>query len=426
MQADIAALLQTRDFRRLFSGQLVSGFGDWLATFGFISVVYALSGMASAVALVLVLRLVPPMFAGPVGGLIADRWPRRQTMIAADLLRAAIISLAPFANLWQIYIIAVTHECVSLAFLPARDAAMPDIVPGNALVLANGLMLATGYASLPVAGAAFGALHDVAGRYPGALPLSARVNAVPETLAFFADALTFVVSSWFIFRLKYRVSARHLRAHRRFGVWTDMVRSFQVVWQNPRIRKLAYGITVAMFGGGVLFAVGIGYVRQTLHGSSALFGWLTSLWGVGMTAGLLGMRILVRRRGRMYAFIAMVLATGGMLIGMALVPVTIVALAIAVPFGAAFASALALATTMAQEFAGEEHRGFVMGGLQSLYNVGLGIGALSIGTLASRASHVVLFGLTLDGNQFGMLLSGCVIAAAALLMLAVGRRAAVS
>ena len=50
-----------------------------------------------------------------------------------------------------------------------------------------------------------------------------------------------------------------------------------------------------MFGGGVLFAVGIAYIHQTLHGSDADFGFLAALWGAGMGLGLATVRLLVKR-----------------------------------------------------------------------------------------------------------------------------------
>src|SRR5438128_738635 len=65
-------------FRRLLIGQAVSSLGDWVATLAFIVAAFALTnGNQTAVAVVLVLRLVPPIFAAPVGGVVADRAYRR-------------------------------------------------------------------------------------------------------------------------------------------------------------------------------------------------------------------------------------------------------------------------------------------------------------------------------------------------------------
>jgi len=116
----------SKGFRRLLIGQAVSSLGDWVATFAFIVGAYALSHQnQTAVAVVLVLRLVPPMFAAPVGGVVADRLPRRTIMVTCDLSRAALIALVPFVGLTLLYVIAFVHESISLFFLPARDASVP-------------------------------------------------------------------------------------------------------------------------------------------------------------------------------------------------------------------------------------------------------------------------------------------------------------
>src|SRR5947208_13517857 len=127
-------------FRRLLIGQAVSSLGDWVATLAFIVAAFALThGNQTAVAVVLVLRLVPPIFAAPVGGVVADRLHRRTIMVTCDLSRAALIALVPFVNLVSLYVIAFVHESISLFFLPARDASVPLLAPRRVLPEANGL-----------------------------------------------------------------------------------------------------------------------------------------------------------------------------------------------------------------------------------------------------------------------------------------------
>ncbi len=399
-------LYRTSNFRKLFSGQLISGLGDWLATFAFIALVYSLTGQATSVAFILILRLVPPMFAAPIGGVLADRLPRKTIMITTDLLRAGIIMLVPFANLWFVYTIAFVHEFISLFFVPARDASIPQFVPKDTLETANGLILASSYGMLPIAGAIFGLLRGASGLYPHFLPFAHRIDTSPQTLAFFADALTFIVSASLIASMHFHANKEHMAVHRNLSFREDFMKGMKAIWDNKTIRGLAYGITAAMFGGGVLFAVGIGYVNKTLHASSTTFGWLISLWGAGMGIGLLIVRQLVHRKGRAYIFSAAIAVLGGIIISMALIPVMVIAFALAVPFGAAFALALTLAMTMAQEAAEEHNRGTVMGGIESLFSIGLGLGAISIGALATSINHVPFVGYDLDGNQFGMLIAG--------------------
>src|ERR671936_1547392 len=95
-QGGVRGLFGIRGFRRLFAGQAVSGLGDWVATLAFIALAYDITQNQTAVAVVLILRLVPPIFAAPVGGILADRLDRRLVMVSCDLLRAGLIVLVPF------------------------------------------------------------------------------------------------------------------------------------------------------------------------------------------------------------------------------------------------------------------------------------------------------------------------------------------
>src|SRR2546430_16707645 len=89
--------LRSKGFRRLFIGQAVSSLGDWVATLAFIAAAFTLThGNQTAVAVVLVLRLVPPIFAAPGGGVVADRGYRRTVIVTCDLTRGPLIALVPF------------------------------------------------------------------------------------------------------------------------------------------------------------------------------------------------------------------------------------------------------------------------------------------------------------------------------------------
>src|SRR5262245_66634372 len=92
--APAGSLLSARGFQRLLIGQSVSSLGDWVATLAFIAAAFALTnGDQAAVAVVLVLRLVPPIFAAPLGGVVADRRSPPTVLVAADLVRAGLLPL---------------------------------------------------------------------------------------------------------------------------------------------------------------------------------------------------------------------------------------------------------------------------------------------------------------------------------------------
>jgi dTMP kinase len=312
-------------------------------------------------------------------------------MVASDLVRAALILLVPFVGIAGLYVLAFVHECVSLFFLPSRDASVPGLVPARKLEQANGLMLAASYGSIPVAAAVFSVLRVA----PAQLPVPAWFKSHPTALAFVFDSATFLFSAAMNAGLPLGRGARRGE----LPLFRDLLEGVRYIAGHRALRALSYGLVVSMFGGGVLFAVGIGYVHQTLGGSDAAFGWLAALWGVGMALGLGAVRLLPGD-GRQREFLAAVVVCGLVLGLMALAPVLWMAFVAAVVFGAAFSVAIVLALTMAQEQADNRVRGRVMGGVQMLFRVGLGLGALGIGWLAHAAGEL---SLAVDGNQVGLL-----------------------
>src|SRR5712675_1609895 len=62
-----------RNFRRLWTAQIVSEIGDWFYTLSIYSLLLQFTGRASAVALALVLQVLPQTFIGPTAGVVNDR-----------------------------------------------------------------------------------------------------------------------------------------------------------------------------------------------------------------------------------------------------------------------------------------------------------------------------------------------------------------
>ncbi|HEX9376600.1 MAG TPA: MFS transporter [Actinomycetota bacterium] len=403
-QGGVRGLFAVRGFRRLFAGQAVSGLGDWVATLAFIALAFDLTRNQTAVAVVLILRLVPPIFAAPVGGILADRLDRRLVMVTCDLVRAALIVLVPFLGIAGLYAIAFVHECISLVFLPARDASVPVLVEDREqLPLANGFILASSFGSIPLAAGAFGGLRLAASHIPSWVPFGHELRTHPTSTAFFFDAATFLFSAWMVVRIS---SIPRTGSAAGEPVFKGLSEAYRYLLRTPILRSLAAGLVVSMFGGGVLFAIGIAYIKTTLHGTDVDFGWLAALWGAGMGIGLGLVRLLVRERGEPWVFLAAVTACGGILITMALLPFLWLAFGISVAFGASFSVAIMVALSMAQRVTEDRIRGRVMGGVQMLFRLGLGIGALGMGAIAYWIGRVHFIWITLDGNQVGLLAGG--------------------
>ena len=125
------ALFAIMDFRVLLFGQSISVLGDW---FGIIAVI-ALAGFRWQVTpfemSMVVFSLAAPMFfAGPLGGVVADRVDRGKMMSVVCILRACIIFLiAGTSNFTSLILLLVLLGSLDASFLPAKNAKIKEIPP---------------------------------------------------------------------------------------------------------------------------------------------------------------------------------------------------------------------------------------------------------------------------------------------------------
>jgi predicted MFS family arabinose efflux permease len=275
-------LLRRGGFRTLLIGQAISALGDWMGTFAFMALVYRQSGSATAVGGILALRLVPAALGGPLAARAASRWDRRRTMVAMDLMRAAMIGLVPLIRgLWWVYLWAFLIEVGSLVFLPARDASIPDLVDEEELPVANGLILGSSYGTIPLGAAVFALIaalpgSDIAGR--------------SLALVFWLDALSFLVSAAMINRLTMLAHGVGRRSDQSIDVHDQAKVRFRDAFHIPLVRAVLPATIAVAVGLGALFSLGIDFVRKVLHASDAQFGVLVALFGVGAAGGLLLLR----------------------------------------------------------------------------------------------------------------------------------------
>jgi MFS family permease len=187
-----AGVLTDRDFRLLFIGQSLSAFGDTAATIAVAFAVFAIGGSASALGLALAARYVPLAGFLLVGGVVADRFPRRRLMLASDTVRAltqgvlAVLLLTDAAHLWQIVVLQAVYGTAEAFFTPSVAGLVPELVDRSRLQEANSLLRTTFSLSL-VLGPALGGLLVV--------------RTGPEG-AIVADAATFAVSAMLLAHLR--------------------------------------------------------------------------------------------------------------------------------------------------------------------------------------------------------------------------------
>lgn len=144
------AVLSVAAFRRLFIGQAISQMGDAMYYLVFLFMADKVSESTMAVGTVAALQALPFLILGPIAGVAADRMDRRTIMVASDLATTGILfAFALYVVIVgtpSIYMIATAGfmlSCVSAFFMPARQAAIPALVPRSQIMQANALVAAT-------------------------------------------------------------------------------------------------------------------------------------------------------------------------------------------------------------------------------------------------------------------------------------------
>lgn len=174
-------VLADPQFFALWAAQLLSVLGDQVARVALAVLVFTETASAGLTALTYALTFLPDLVAGPLLSGIADRAPRRATMVVSDLLRAGVLALmaVPGMPFWALCLLVVAGQLIAAPFAAARAAILPHVLTGERYVVASAVS-GTTYQSGQVLGFALGG------------PLVALVG-VPTALL--ADAATFVISA---------------------------------------------------------------------------------------------------------------------------------------------------------------------------------------------------------------------------------------
>lgn len=285
-----AALLRRRDFRRTYLAVVVSDLGD---AFQYIALMwFALeAGGPLGVIAVRLADSVPALLFGFHGGAVADRFDRKRTMVAADLLRVAVlvpIAIAGLAGELPLAALVAAAFVLTAAhsyWAPAYGALLPALVDRHNVQQANGLVRATGD-GLVVLGWALAAL------LLAVLPLS----------AFFAlNAVSFALSAALLAGVRAHRSA-HPPERPRIREGFAALRPF------PMLVAVVAVLAVAVTISSGTWIVGVPQlVRSELGRGAAAFSLVAAGYALGsITAGVALTRVAVARKteGSILAWVA--------------------------------------------------------------------------------------------------------------------------
>src|SRR5262249_51136640 len=129
-------------FGYLFLATAGSSFGTYLAAVALTLQVYDETSSGVWVAALLIADFVPIVVIGLVLGPLVDRLSRRWLMIVSGLVRFGVFAALPFVNgAESLVVLAAVSGIATGFFLPAANAAIPNLVSEEELVNANSLVV---------------------------------------------------------------------------------------------------------------------------------------------------------------------------------------------------------------------------------------------------------------------------------------------
>jgi predicted MFS family arabinose efflux permease len=228
--ATFGSVFRVGEFRALWLAQILSVAGDQLARVALTILVYNRTDSAALSALTYALTFLPDLAGGPLLSGLADRFPRRDLMVVADLARVLLVALMAWPGMPLVPLcgLLVVVQLLASPFNAARGAVLPTLLTGDEYVTGNAVMNIT-YQTGQLAGYVVG----------GAL-----VAFTGTSVALLIDAATFLASALLVrFGLLHRPvpAPEHTDAEAKPegpGYWGSLAAGMRLVWSNLGLRAL--------------------------------------------------------------------------------------------------------------------------------------------------------------------------------------------
>jgi MFS family permease len=306
--------------------------------------IYRITGSAAQVAVLYTVMILPAtagMFLGPV----IARFAQRTLLIGCDVLRAAVLAVAPLlvmaGNLAALYAGLVVVSVLGTAFQAARMTVMADAAEGTPLSRVNG----------------FDSTTVIVGQLVG-LAAGGGLVVVDYRWALWIDALTFVVSALFLARLT--VGRNAPGGGRRVNLPRALRESYGYILRTPVLSYNIFGNTLFNLGVGVFNSMLVIYCFRELRAGSPGFVAMEISQLAGVVIGGMALAYLLRPLRLGHAMFVGNAVTGLGVAGLGLVDRVPAAVVLGLVVGVANVVATSISRTMLMAASSDEQRPNVM------------------------------------------------------------------
>lgn len=291
------ATLRCRPFALVWCAGLISQSGDWVLITALPYALYALTGSPLAAGLIWIAYYLPGLLFGSVAGVFVDRWDRRATMVAVNLLQAitllSLLLVRTASAAWVAYLTTFAAATLAQFFVPAEHALLPRLVGEEHVQEANALA----------------SLTDNLARIVGPAVGGVALGTFGLASAALLDSASFLLSAALIAAIAVPRPPRMLSGPSghaaRAGsfimvLWRDWVAGLRLVRGSRALTAVFVVAGTALLADSVFTALLVPFIKTVAGGNAQALGTLFAVRGVagllgGVVIGWIGTRVALGR-----------------------------------------------------------------------------------------------------------------------------------
>jgi MFS family permease len=359
--------LRHRDFALFWTGALISSTGMWMQNVTVPFVLHEATGSAAWVGFGAFLQFAPALLVGPVGGVFADRFPRRRILLVSQSIAMTMafllwVSVSDGQTRPGVIVVLVAVSGFAAGFgIPAWQSFVPELVPRASLLNAVALNSAQFNAS----------------RALGFMVGGITLYEFGPGVAFLANGVSYLA----VLGALMAVSAgRQPVTHRRGGGSFRLAIAY--VGERPGLRLAVIAVGIVAFLGSPVIQLAPVFARDEFGVDERAYGFLAAALGIGATLGSVLLGAYGDGLARSRLTVGALFAYGVAVVGMGLTPAYAGGLAAMLVIGLGYLVIVSALNTSVQVAVDDRYRGRVLALYAMAFTGGYPLGSLLQGWLA--------------------------------------------